>query len=100
MSTEQKEKLDRLRARQGGHRGVSTNLAKEASELLQAPEGENTERCEIIAFQLEEKLALLTKLDSEILNICDVAEIQGKIEESAVISDRIFDIKRRIDKQT
>ena len=100
MSTEQKEKLDRLRARRGGHRGVSTKLAKEASELLQTPEGENIERCEIIAIQLEEKLVLLTKLDEEILNICDVTEIQGEIEESAVISDRILEIKRKIDKQT
>ena len=58
------------------------------------------ERCEIVAVQLKEKLALLTKLDEEILNICDVTEMQGEIEESAVISDRILDVKRKIDKQT
>jgi DNA-binding transcriptional MerR regulator len=52
MSTkEAKEKLDRLRARRGGHRGVSTKLMKEAMELLQTPEAENIERCEIIAAQ-------------------------------------------------
>ena len=32
--TESKEKLDRLRAKRGGHRGVCTKLTKEADELL------------------------------------------------------------------
>jgi hypothetical protein len=36
---------------QGGHRGVSTKLMKEAMELLQTHEAENIERCEIIAAQ-------------------------------------------------
>ena len=64
MSTkETKEKLNRLRARRGGHRGVSTKLMKEAMELLQTPEAENIERCEIIAAQLKEKVTLLTQID-------------------------------------
>ena len=102
MSTkEAKEKLDRLRARRGGHRGVSTKLMKEAMELLQTPEAENIERCEIIAAQLKEKVTLLTQIDEEILNLCDVSEIGVEIEESAEISDRISETpKRKIDKQT
>jgi hypothetical protein len=69
------EKLDRLRARRGGHRWVSTKLMKEAMELLQTPEAENIERCEIIASQLKQKVTLLTQIDDEILKLCDVSEI-------------------------
>ena len=68
MSTkEAKEKLDRLRARRVGHRGVTTKLMKEAMELLQTSEAENIERFEIIAAQLKEKVTLLTQIDEEIL---------------------------------
>ena len=35
--TESKEKLDHLRAKRGGHRGVCTKLAKETEELLHLP---------------------------------------------------------------
>jgi hypothetical protein len=40
--------------------GYLQNLSKEAMELLQTPEAENIERCEIIAAQLKEKVTLLT----------------------------------------
>jgi hypothetical protein len=33
-----KERLDRLQAKRGGHRGVCTKLAKEAEELAISPE--------------------------------------------------------------
>jgi stalled ribosome rescue protein Dom34 len=55
---------------------------KEAMELLQTPEAENIERCEIIAAQLKEKVTLLTQIDEEILNLCDVSEIGVEIAES------------------
>jgi hypothetical protein len=38
MADEVKKKLNRLRARRRGHRGVCTKLEKEATELLQIPE--------------------------------------------------------------
>jgi hypothetical protein len=43
---------------------------------------------------------LLSEIDEEILDICDVNDIQNEIEESAEISDRISNTKRRIDKHT
>jgi flagellar biosynthesis/type III secretory pathway chaperone len=51
-----KEKLNRLRARRRGHRRVCTKLEKEATELLQIPDGEgdHIERSEVIAVQLQE----------------------------------------------
>ena len=56
MADEVKEKLNRLRVRRRGHRGVCTKLKKEATELLQIPEGEgdHIERSEVIALQLQE----------------------------------------------
>jgi hypothetical protein len=44
MADEVKEKLNRVRARRRGHRGVCTKLEKEATELLQIPEGEIIKR--------------------------------------------------------
>jgi hypothetical protein len=44
--------------------------------------------------------SLITQIDEEILNLCDVSEIGVEIEESAEISDRISETKRKIDKQT
>ena len=88
MADEVKEKLNRLRARRRGHRGVCTKLEKEATELLQIPEGEG------------DHIELLSKINEEILDICDVNDIQNEIELSAEISDRISNTKRRIDKHT
>ena len=85
MSTESKEKLDRLRARRRGHRGVCTKLEKQAIELIGIPESDNLEKCKVIARQLEAKLKLLSEIDDEILNICNVEEIQHEIEEAAGI---------------
>ena len=64
---------------------MCTKLEKEATELLQIPEGEgdHIERSEVIALQLQEKLKLLSEIDEEILDICDVNDIQNEIEESA-----------------
>jgi hypothetical protein len=71
MAEEVKEKLNRLRARRRGHRGVCTKLEKEAIELLQITEGEgdHIERSAVIALQLQEKLKLLSEIDEEILDI-------------------------------
>ncbi len=100
MSTELKEKLERLRARRRGDRGVCTKLEKQAIELIGNPESDNLEKCKGIARQLEAKLKLLSEIDDEILNICDVNDIQREIEEAAEISDRILDAVRIIDKKT
>ena len=100
MSEEAKEKLVRLRARRRGHRGVCTKLEKEAIELLQIYEETRVERSEVIVGQLEEKLKVLNEIDEQILNICDVNEIQTEIEESAAISDRILNTKRKLERYT
>ena len=101
MATEAKEKLERFRARRRGHRGVCTKLEKEANELLlKEPQDDLVERIEVIAKQFEGKLTILSELDEEILNTCDVSEIQGEIEDSAEICDRILNTKRKLERFT
>ena len=79
---------------------MCTKLEKQAIELIGNPESDNLEKCKGIARQLEAKLKLLSEIDDEILNICDVNDIQREIEEAAEISDRILDAVRVIDKKT
>ena len=52
---ETKEKLDRLRARRGGNRGVCTKLAKAANELVISTKDDDHTRCEIVKNLLREK---------------------------------------------
>ena len=88
--SESKEKLDRLRAKRGGHRGVCTKLTKEADELLHLPGDVDVDRSEIIRSLLEAKLKILSDLDEEILGLCDVKDIEQEIEESAEAVARIL----------
>ena len=100
MSTESKEKLEQLRTRRRGHRGVCTKLEKQTIELIARAQTMVFERCKILVRQLEAKLNLLNEIDNKILNICEVADIQREIEESAEISDRILEAVRIIEKET
>ena len=61
-----KENIERLRAKRGGHRGVTTKLVKEAIELLQSTDVD-IERCEVIYSQLEDKMKILNEINEEIL---------------------------------
>ena len=95
---ETKEKLDRLRAKQGGHRGVCTKLiTKETDEIVHATVIDY-DRCEVIRALLEEKSKILNDIDEEILGICEVANIGAEIEESTEVMARILDAKRELDK--
>ena len=96
---ETKEKLDRLRAKRGGHRGVCTKLiiTKETDEIVHATVIDY-DRCEVIRALLEEKSKILNDIDEEILGICEVANIGAEIEESTEVMARILDAKRKLDK--
>ena len=95
---ETKEKLDRLRPRRGGNRGVCTKLAKEANELVIYMEDDDHARCEIVKNLLQEKLEIINELDEEIPGLCDIAEIQGEIEESTKVVARILNAIKKIEK--
>ena len=95
--SEAKERLDRLRAKRGGHRGVCTKLVKEAEELAISPENGDISRCEIIKSLLQEKLKILNDIDEEILGLCDIKEIESEIEESTEIVARILNAIKNIE---
>jgi hypothetical protein len=94
---ETKDKLDRLRAKRGGYRGVCTKLTKETEEIIHTDEIDY-DRCEVIRSLLEEKSKILTDIDEEILGICEIASIEYEIEESADVMGRILSAKRKLDK--
>ena len=77
------ENLERLRAKRGGYRGVTTKLIKESLEILESTDVD-IQRCEVISKQLEDKMTILKELNDEILGICEVSEIEHEIEEAAV----------------
>ena len=64
---------------------MSTKLEKQAIELTENPESDNLEKGKVITKQLEAKLKLLSEIDDEILNICDVGDIQHEIEKAAEV---------------
>ena len=45
------------------------------------------QRCKIISNQLEEKMNILNNISEEILAVCEVSEIEGEIEEAALVTD-------------
>ena len=91
-----KENLERLRAKRGGYRGVTTKLIKESLEILESTDVD-IQPCEVISKQLEDKMTILKELNDEILGICEVSEIEHEIEEAAVVIDRILNTKSKIE---
>ena len=79
---------------------MSTKHEKQAIELIENPESDHLEKCKVIARQLEAILNLLSEIDDENLNTCDVDNIQHEIEEAAEISYKILDAVRKINKKT
>ena len=79
MSTASKEKLERLRARRRGYRGVCTKLKKTSNwtDIARA-QNDDFEQCKVLAGQLEEELKLLNEIEDEILSICEVVDINLK----------------------
>ena len=87
------EKLDRLRATRGGNRGVITKYTKEVLEILKG-ESINKDRLHTINELLNAKLAIVKRIDEEILELCDTKEI----EEADEIYSRVLDVKQAISK--
>ena len=95
---EQRGKLERLKAVRRGHRGVLTKLTREIEEILSNSElnSEATSHLQVIHEQLEGKMKVISNLDSEIVGICVIDEIEREIEESEAIAAKIIQLKRKI----
>lgn len=94
MNTEQKEALSRLRAIRGGHRGAVTKLVKEIDEIFKDETTDIDEnRIEVIDRQLDGKTTTLNGLDKKILEVCELDNLDGEIEESDLITSRILECR-------
>ena len=95
---EEKEKLDRLRAKRGGHRTVVTKNINEARNILEHTDLEDImlSRLNVVEEILDEKLILLARFDEEITKICSVDHIEEEIEVADEIRSRILQTKGEI----
>ena len=95
---EEKEKLDRLRAKRGGHRTVVTKNINEARTILEHTDLEDImwSRLKVVEQILDEKLILVAGLDEEITKICSVDHIEEEIEVAVEIRLRIQQTKGEI----
>ena len=87
--------VGRLRAKRGGHRGIVTKYSKEAASLLETDTGTDTEtkirRLTTIKESLQNRLSQITKLDEDILEICETKDIEGEMEEADIVNTRIVE---------
>ena len=72
-----KKRLDRLRAKRGGHRGVGTKLAKEANEKVTSEDGDTSQGL-VMKNLLQGRMKLLNEIDDEILVLCEVENIESE----------------------
>ena len=102
MSNEKEDDLKRIRAIRSGNRGVVTKYTKEVLELLKSDPWDQSarERLSTIANLLNEKLIRLKELDAQVLQLCDVNDIEQEIEETEEIYSRTMDVRREITKVT
>ena len=88
----EKEKLDRLRAKRGGHRtGVAKNI-NEARTILEHTDLEDIMwiPLKVVEQILDERLTLLAGFDEEIAKICSIDHIGKEIEAADEIRSRIL----------
>ena len=95
---EEKEKMDRLRAKRGGHRTVVTKNINEARTILEHTDLEHImwSRLKVVGQILDEKLISLAGFDEEITKICSVDHIEEEIEVADEIRSRILQTKGKI----
>ena len=99
MTEDPKARCDRSKAIRRAHRGVITKLTKEVDELLseETTSEEVQARLRVILRQLEAKQSLLNDLDREILSLCELADVDGEIDESETITAKIIQFKGKLE---
>ena len=96
---ELKEKLERLRASRGAHRGVLTKRIGEANDILESEgmlSNEQIKQLDVLHRLLESKLKLVEGLDESILSLCEVETIQNEIEDSERVLERVVECQKSI----
>ena len=90
---------DRLHKIRGGHRAVTTKIIRDVDEILTsrgALEAEQLKQLSVKLQQLDGKLKVLSDIDKDILDKCEVDAIEREIDESEAISAKILHCKQRI----
>ena len=89
------DNVSRLRAKRGKHRGIVTKYSKEAASLLETDTETDPEtkirRLVTIKDSLQKRLSQITKLDEDILKVCDTKEVENEMEESDVVNARVIE---------
>ena len=98
--SEPNKDLKRIRAIRSGNRGVVTKYCKEAIELLDQGNETNKDRLRTIANLLNEKIIRLKELDAQVLELCEIDDIEREIEETEEMFSRASDVSSRIEKFT
>ena len=93
------ETIERKRAIRSANRGVLTKYMKESIEHMNGDIDQSIlDRLTTLDKLLNEKLALVKKLDDEILEECDIKDIEKDMEESEEITSRVYESKNKIEK--
>ena len=103
----EKEKIERLKSVRAGRRGVVTRHINEAKTILGNRrelghvEEELTvaqvDRLNLVSLLLLEKQKTLSKIDQEVLELCELTEIEREIQESENIVSKILETKQQIE---
>ena len=92
------ETIERKRAIRSANRGVLTKYMKESIEHMDGDVDQSKlDRLTTLDKLLNEKLALVKKLDDEIFEECEIKDIGKDIEESEEITSRVYEIKNKIE---
>ena len=94
----EKEKLDRLREKRGGHRTVVKKNINEAKTILEHTDLQDImwSRLKVVEQILDEELILLAGFHKEVTKICSVDHIEEEIEVADEIRSRILQTKGEI----
>ena len=91
--------IERLRKVRGGHRAVTTRVMHEVDDMLSTDgplRAEQLQQLSVKLQQLDGKLRVLSDIDKEILDKCDVDTIEREIDESETVTAKILECKQRI----
>ena len=96
----EQEKLGRLKATRKSHRGGLTRYMNEANTIADNARIDESQlqRLQILKTQIEQKSNTLSKVDGDILQICDVTDIEKEVDEAEAISFKLTELMTKIEK--
>ena len=96
----EQEKLARLKATRKSHRGGLNRYMNEANAIADNTRTDESQlqRLQILKTQIEQKSNSLSKVDGDILQICDVTDIEKEVDETEAISLKLTELMAKIEK--